>query len=410
MQEITATPTVPVVQHDLLTDIPLAKAYPNRALSKIEMFLVVAIRYRIQKELQDHGSVTSDPLVFDINISDLANECDQKNVSMFKMSIANSVRTLGNRIPTENIPYIDSAGKKKVYILPLVMGIDISETGQVTVKVNPDYQKYYVNYVLQNPDIKFKKRFFLKMNSKYSYPLSNWLVAKIAEARKAGQYSKDYRIIAPFEEVKQKVPPASEKMTNANYLIKVIKNAVDDINSNPYANMTITNTNFVNKRERMKVVELCFDVKITLSESDSLFIPHPDFSLIDDDDTPSWEYIEMKLRSQLNVNSSYIATVKKGPRKYAWLIYLYTVTKNQNARYFNKVYKSYQGNDTIKSLASTLRFVNPELCDDVIDSILMKDIVSKPMLVEKWQEEQPTKAPSPIADFLQGVKKRRVSN
>ena len=358
----------------LLSDIPLAKAYPNRALTCEETYLSISIRHRIQERLQNvtPGYDYFQPLIFTFNAKDIAREKNIKNLSSFKANIVKSIDTFQSNIPSETIHYVDKHGKQNKLVIPMISAINFNENGDITVKANPDYQVYMFEHILNRPELQIDKKLLLNARCKYTYPLINWLIAMIAEQRKQGVFEKKYTIIAPFEEVKNKVPPASNKISNGNYLIRVIGSAVSDINENVFSNIHILNDDFVHTRKQFKIVDLIFEVEIS-SSNVIPFVSHPEVDAIDKNLVPSWEYLEKRLK-MLQVNDSYIKKVKRYDKSYTWQVLLYTLVRGGDARYFNTVFENYKpGDDTIKSLARALKLARPELCDDIIDAVIERE-------------------------------------
>ena len=351
----------------LFSDIRLAKAIPDRALSKGEVDLVVAIRSAIQEQLKSALNLKT-PIKFRLHFADLAEKKGAVKRS-FKQSMEAVADNLSKHIPAETIDYVSANGDKKTLILPMLQSADVNKTqGYIDIEVGQKYQKYYAENVLAHPELQLEQKFYLACTSKYSYPLANWLTSQIAEQRDAGKIGEDYDIIVKYEDLRKRVPPASN-LTTTGYKTRVIWQAIDDINTNEFSQLRIMNRdNIIYSKKGKSIYEYIFKVKIFPTEEKPIFTPHPDPRLIDKSNVPSWSYITKRLEN-FHFSKSQWPKWEPFPEQ-TWKAYLYTIARHKPPQYMSKLFDANLSRYTIRNLACKGACSAPEHIDDVIATII----------------------------------------
>ena len=277
---------------------------------------------------------------------------------------------IANNIPTETINYVSQEGDDRSLVLAMITHADINKTcGYVDIMVNPEYQRYYINSIMANPDLQLEEKFYLACNCKYSYPLSNWIVGQIALQRKDGNFNRRYDLIVPYEKLRERVPSSSKAGAN-DYKIKVLQTAIDDINSNVYSQIKILNRDGLvySKGAHNSIEQFIFNVEISPSQEEPIFTHHKTEVLIDDQNTPLWSYIRERLK-KFGVWENMIAKWERYPHQ-AWKAYLDTIGRHKTPQYMTKLYdKNYNG-ISVKTLAIRVTIAAPEYVDDVIATIV----------------------------------------
>lgn len=354
-------------QNPIYSNIELTNAIPSRALSKGETDLIVAIRDVIQETVKNNSS--SSPTKFRLYFTDMAKK---KGVlpKTFKRQMEKVVSQIANNIPTETINYVSAEGDDRSLVLAMITHADINKTnGYVDIMVNPEYQRYYINSIMANPDLQLEEKFYLACNCKYSYPLSNWIVGQIALQRKDGNFNRRYDLIVPYEKLRERVPSSSKAGAN-DYKIKVLQTAIDDINSNVYSQIKILNRDGLvySKGAHNSIEQFIFKVEIAPSQEEPIFTHHKTEVAIDDRNTPPWSYIRERL-NKFGVWENMIAKWERYPRQ-AWKAYLDTISRRMTPQYMTTLYGKNYNTISVKSLAIRVAVAAPEYVDDVIATIV----------------------------------------
>ena len=135
--------------------------------------------------------------------------------------------------------------------------------------------------------------------SSYTYPFMTWLSEKVALMQRLGE-EYPYQVIVPLVKLQEHVPPAKSSMRIGEYMRNAIYKAIEDINTNPYSQITIENPDDVVYRTsgRRKIEGLRFEVTLrdrTPVNHVSLLVGDNEHGLVDDAGIPSWEYLEEKM-------------------------------------------------------------------------------------------------------------------
>ena len=135
--------------------------------------------------------------------------------------------------------------------------------------------------------------------SSYTYPFITWLSEKVALMQRLGE-EYPYQVIVPLVKLQEHVPPAKSSMRIGEYMRNAIYKAIEDINTNPYSQITIENPDDVVYRTsgRRKIEGLRFEVTLrdrTPVNHVSLLVGDNEHGLVDDAGIPSWEYLEEKM-------------------------------------------------------------------------------------------------------------------
>lgn len=356
----------------LFSDIKLAKAVPDRALSKGEVDLIVAIRCAIQDELRAHINIPKDPVNFRIVFAELANEKGLASLKSFKRHMEQVSEFVGKHIPVETIECYSPEGERMSVILPMIQKAVVNHTkGYVDIVVSPEYQKYYALNIMPHPDLQLEKKFFLKCSCKYTYNFINWLSARIAEERANGARQEVYDIIVSTDELMKRVPSDSPStLTSGGYRTKVVLKVIDDINSNEFSQFKILNRddNVFSRKGRV-IDKFIFKVKISPTEDEPIFTPHPDKKLINEQNVPSWQYITERLK-RFGFGKSQWPKWEPYPEQ-TWKAFLYTVARHKTPQYMSSLFHANLTRYTVRSLACKVSVSAPEYIDDVIATIIL---------------------------------------
>lgn len=167
------------------------------------------------------------------------------------------------------------------------------------MRIAKGFQEYYVLSLLRNPDIQIDSKFYEMACSSYTYPFMTWLSEKVALMQRLGE-EYPYQVIVPLVKLQEHVPPAKSSMRIGEYMRNAIYKAIEDINTNPYSQITIENPDDVVYRTsgRRKIEGLRFEVTLrdrTPVNHVSLLVGDNEHGLVDDAGIPSWEYLEEKM-------------------------------------------------------------------------------------------------------------------
>lgn len=369
-------------QMELFSNIPMSKGVMNRALTEAENYLIAEIRYRIQERLESDSSINiNQPMSFTLSIKDLAKERGVKNPSDFKKLISRVIENMKINIPSISVEYTDSNNEYHVGAMAFFDFIDVNvDAGEILVESGVRYQKYYAQYIMNLPELKINKLYYLNMRSKYSMPLSDYLIALIAEERKRGHLDNIYEFVIPIETLLRRVKPSTD-LTTKDYFKRVLEPAIRDINNNMYAPFFFifaadkVDINEIKVKKGRSIVAAKFNVQLMVTVEHPVFMAYSRDSLVDSYGNPSWEYIETWLRVGLRVNESYIKKTQAMSISRVWKSLVYTLIHAHSPRYFNKICETINAADVdIKSLCKELKKVHPEYVDDVIESIINMEI------------------------------------
>lgn len=113
--------------------------------------------------------------------------------------------------------------------------IDINmDSGEIHIESGVSYQKYYAQYIMNMPELKINKLYYLNMRSKYSMPRSDFITGLIGDERKAGHLDNTYEFVVPIDEAMERVKPSTYLLIK-DYFKRVLEPAIKDINSNIYS-------------------------------------------------------------------------------------------------------------------------------------------------------------------------------
>lgn len=198
-------------QMDLFSNIPISKGIMNRALTEVENYLVAEVRYCIQEKLENNPSIDiTRPISFSISIRSLAKERGVKNPAVFKKTLSEVVEAMKKNLPSISVEYTDQNNNRHVGSMAFFDFIDINmDSGEIHIESGVRYQKYYAQYIMNMPELKINKLYYLNMRSKYSMPLSDFITGLIGDERKAGHLDNTYEFIVPIDEAMERVKPCS---------------------------------------------------------------------------------------------------------------------------------------------------------------------------------------------------------
>ena len=391
-------------QKQLFYNRPLAKAIPDRTLSKNEVLMSVWVKNCIQTRYESEEEFDLDqPLLLQIDIGEIAKQkgiTSSSGIAMFKKRMFESAeKMIGSSAPSEWVLTTEN-GKKKKTQLPLYSSLSITEDGTITIKTSVEFQKYFILRALQHPELQVNLDFYLQAKSQYSYGLMNLLLAEIAERRiESSEYQGEYDIVIDYDDIRQKLPPANANYPPNNYKDRVINAAIKDINSNPFSQIQISMKKISGAHGALKAFS--FHV-ILLQPFNHLptFTVYPNSELIDPiTKAPHTQYLEARMR-QLGVDESFIKWAfnnRTGVMIASALFH--TMANANNARFFNAVLRKWNPQDkSIQDYATELKDAHPELVDDVIASIIppKKDVVK-----HKSQPREEEKLTPETSEFLQ---------
>lgn len=366
-------------QMELFSNIPMSKGVMNRALTEAENYLIAEIRYCIQERLENDPTIDiTRPMSFAISIKDLAKDRGVKNQTRFKEIISNVIAIMRKNIPSISVEYTDSNNEHHVSVMAFFDSVDINkDSGEIHVVSGISYQKYYAQYIMSLPELKINKLYYLNMRSKYSMPLSDYLIGIIGEERKKGHLDNTYEFIVPIDTLYDRVKPSTDLVVN-DYFKRVLEPAIRDINNNIHAPFTFVfenpdkiNVNELKIKKGRAVIAAKFTVQLMVTIDHPVFMSYPKDNLVDSFGNPNWDYIETWLRVGLKVNDSYLTKVKTMNISRVWKALVYTLIHAHSPRYFNKICETMNMADiNIKTLCIELKKVHPEYVDDVIESII----------------------------------------
>lgn len=362
------------IQMELFSNIPMAKGVMNRAMTEVENYLIAEIRYRIQERLETDSSIDiTRPMSFSFSINELGKERGTKNLTMFRKTITEVVESMKKNVPSISVEYTDSNNQRHVGAMPFFDYIDINtDTGDVYIESGVRYQRYYAMYIMNLPELRINKSFYILMKSKYSMPLSDYIIGLIGEERNKGHLDSEYEFIIDINTLMEQVKP-NTNLTVKDYFKRVLEPAIKDINNNMYSPFTflIDNVQDMKVKRGRSVIAAKFNIQLVVTIEHPVFIPYPKIGLIDSEGNPSWEYIETWLKIGLKVNDSYLAKVKQMSLSRVWKALVYTLIHAHSPRYFNKICETMNMADMdIKALCKQLKETHPEYVDDVIESII----------------------------------------
>ena len=362
------------IQMELFSNIPMAKGVMNRAMTEVENYLIAEIRYRIQERLETDSSIDiTRPMSFSFSINELGKERGTKNLTMFRKTITEVVESMKKNVPSISVEYTDSNNQRHVGAMPFFDYIDINtDTGDVYIESGVRYQRYYAMYIMNLPELRINKSFYILMKSKYSMPLSDYIIGLIGEERNKGHLDSEYEFIIDINTLMEQVKP-NTNLTVKDYFKRVLEPAIKDINNNMHSPFTflIDNVQDMKVKRGRSVIAAKFNIQLVVTIEHPVFIPYPKIGLIDSEGNPSWEYIETWLKIGLKVNDSYLAKVKQMSLSRVWKALVYTLIHAHSPRYFNKICETMNMADMdIQALCKQLKETHPEYVDDVIESII----------------------------------------
>ena len=362
------------IQMELFSNIPMAKGVMNRAMTEVENYLIAEIRYRIQERLETDSSIDiTRPMSFSFSINELGKERGTKNLTMFRKTITEVVESMKKNVPSISVEYTDSNNQRHVGAMPFFDYIDINtDTGDVYIESGVRYQRYYAMYIMNLPELRINKSFYILMKSKYSMPLSDYIIGLIGEERNKGHLDSEYEFIIDINTLMEQVKP-NTNLTVKDYFKRGLEPAIKDINNNMYSPFTflIDNVQDMKVKRGRSVIAAKFNIQLVVTIEHPVFIPYPKIGLIDSEGNPSWEYIETWLKIGLKVNDSYLAKVKQMSLSRVWKALVYTLIHAHSPRYFNKICETMNMADMdIQALCKQLKETHPEYVDDVIESII----------------------------------------
>ena len=368
-------------QMELFSNIPMAKGIMNRALTEAENYLIAEIRYCIQERLENDSNIDiTRPMSFSLSVKTLAKERGVKNPSSFKKIISDVIDAMKKNVPSISVEYTDDNNELHIGAMAFFDFIDINQdSGDIYIESGVRYQKYYAQYIMNLPELKINKLYYLNMRSKYSMPLSDFVIGLIGEERKKGHLDNTYEFIVPIDELMDRVKPSTDLLVK-DYFKRVIDPAIRDINNNLHAPFSFisesgdTNTFNVNNikvKQGRSIVAAKFKIQLIVTIDHPVFVSYPKNGLIDSEGNPSWEYIETWLKVGLKVNDSYLTKVRGMNISRVWKALVYTLIHAHNPRYFNKICETMNMADVnIVDLCIELKRIHPEYVDDVIESIV----------------------------------------
>lgn len=369
------------IQMELFSNIPMAKGVMNRAMTEVENYLIAEIRYRIQERLETDSSIDiTRPMSFSFSINELGKERGTKNLTMFRKTITEVVESMKKNVPSISVEYTDSNNQRHVGAMPFFDYIDINtDTGDVYIESGVRYQRYYAMYIMNLPELRINKSFYILMKSKYSMPLSDYIIGLIGEERNKGHLDSEYEFIIDINTLMEQVKP-NTNLTVKDYFKRVLEPAIKDINNNMHSPFTflIDNVQDMKVKRGRSVIAAKFNIQLVVTIEHPVFIPYPKIGLIDSEGNPSWEYIETWLKIGLKVNDSYLAKVKQMSLSRVWKALVYTLIHAHSPRYFNKICETMNMADMdIQALCKQLKETHPEYVDDVIESIINLNNIHK---------------------------------
>lgn len=370
-------------QMELFSNIPMSKGVMNRALTEAENYLIAEIRYCIQERLENDPTIDiTRPMTFSISLKDIAKDRGVKNQTRFKEIISNVIVAMRQNIPSISVEYTDSNNEHHVGVMAFFDSIDINkDSGEIHIVSGISYQKYYAQYIMNLPELKINKLYYLNMRSKYSMPLSDYIIGIIGDERKKGHIDNSYEFIVPIDTLYDRVKPSTELVVN-DYFKRVLEPAIRDINNNIHApfsfifeNQDKININELKVKQGRSVIAARFNIQLMITIDHPVFMSYPRKNLVDIAGNPTWEYIETWLRIGLRVNDSYVKKAQSMNISRVWKALVYTLIHAHSPRYFNKICETMNMADVnIKSLCEELKKVHPEYVDDVIESIINMEI------------------------------------
>ena len=286
-------------QLPLLSNIPFSVSIPSRATTKQENDFIVAIRSGIQDFVQRGGDY-SQPIDLVVDLKRIAKERGLSRWETLQRSYKNTIELVREHPLTQTIRYVDPKGNKIEKTLWMLDSITQDETnGTITVRIAKGFQEYYVLSLLRNPEIQIDPKFHEMARSSYTYPFVTWLSAKVALMQRLEE-EYPYQVIVPLSKLQEHVPPAKTGMRIGEYMRNAIYKAIDDLNTNPYSQLTIENPDDIVYRTsgRRKIEDLRFEVTLrdrTPVNHVSLLVGENEHGLVDDAGIPSWEYLEEKM-------------------------------------------------------------------------------------------------------------------
>ena len=366
-------------QMELFSNIPMSKGVMNRALTEAENYMIAEIRYCIQERLENDPTIDiTRPMSFSISLKDLARDRGVNNQTRFRAIITDVIAAMRKNIPSISVEYTDSNNEHHVGAMAFFDSIDINkDSGEIHIVSGISYQKYYAQYIMNLPELKINKLYYLNMRSKYSMPLSDYLIALIGEERKRGHLDNTYEFIIPIETLLDRVKPSTELTIN-DYFKRVLSPAIRDINNNIHAPFSFIfedqnkiDLNELKVKKGRSVIAAKFIIQLMVTIDHPVFMSYSREGLVDAAGNPPWEYIETWLRVGLQVNDSYLKKVKTMNISRVWKALVYTLIHAHSPRYFNKICETMNMADiSIQALCIELKKVHPEYVDDVIESII----------------------------------------
>lgn len=366
-------------QMELFSNIPISKGVMNRALTEAENYMIAEIRYCIQERLENDPTIDiTRPMSFSISLRDLARDRGVNNKTRFRAIITDVIAAMRKNIPSISVEYTDSNNEHHVGTMAFFDSIDINQdSGEIHIVSGISYQKYYVQYIMNLPELKINKLYYLNMRSKYSMPLSDYLIALIGEERKRGHLDNTYEFVVPIEVLLDRVKPSTELTIN-DYFKRVLAPAIKDINNNIHAPFSFVfedqnkiDLNELKVKKGRSVIAAKFILQLMVTIDHPVFMSYSRDGLVDAAGNPSWGYIETWLKVGLKVNDSYLKKVQTMNISRVWKALVYTLIHAHSPRYFNKICETMNMADiSIKALCIELKKVHPEYVDDVIESII----------------------------------------
>lgn len=412
-------------QMPLFANIPFSASIPNRASSRQENDFMVAIREGIQNFVKAGGDWVSEPITFEIDFKKMAKMKGVTRWESLQRSYARTLSKVKSMPLSQTVHYIDENGEEKeeTYWM-LSRFIQNFSNGTVKILVNPEFQNYYVAELLKHPDIQIDIRFHESCKSCYTYPFVNWLSAKVAEMQREGvEYP--FHIYISYDELRRRVPTplrnGKPTLSRPNdYKRNAIEKAIEDINSNPFSQLCIENTEIVSQIVNRKIAEFLFVVSFrnrTISNSVSLLVsPTQDDVILDDAGLPPWSYIKQKMLD-LGYGASSIPQWEKRKAK-AWRALLISWVKisklhheNPNepinrGGYLQTLLKSRLPNTPFRELALDVVMNAPEYRDDVVDKVADYRSIQ---IAQSMERAIKAKVPHPTEEnneFLRAFKQR----
>lgn len=372
---------------------PLAKSIPDRSFSKNEQMFFSWVKNGLQ-ELYYTGQLKEDdsPAKITVDLNEVVERrgLTGSNATMFKQRLIAEIKKMFEKsVPSIWVVDYDEKGVLGRLVMAICDSIFISDN-VITAVSGLSFQKYYISRVLSHPELQVHIDFYLQSKCQYSEGILNLLLAYITDMRlKEGEIKKEYRIVLSYEDIYERVPPRKGKYAPGDYKIKVIDKSINDINGNPASPLSILSTEYV-RGAHNTITAYIFNVRFTDASRDfPPFVTYSNAEYIHPNGFPFPEYVFARLK-KMGVANSTIAKARKKPYPMVACCFMYTLSKGGSPKLFNTALNNWRAEKSYMDYVYDIKTFHPELMDDVIKSILEKDILA--------EAEEPRVMPSKTED------------